>query len=88
MLLVPEAPSGTLKGRMKLTRRTSNVLLAMGIVMLIFWVPRAFTWYANDLQGSLYLALIHLPIIPISLAIGAYLTYLGVKPRRAARHTA
>ena len=73
---------------MKLTRRTSNVLLAMGIVMLILWVPRAFTWYANDLQGSLYLALIHLPIIPISLAIGAYLTYLGVKGRRAARHTA
>ena len=56
--------------------------------MLIFWIPRAFTWYANDLQGSLYLALIHLPIIPISLAIGAYLTYLGVKGRRAARYTA
>ncbi len=72
---------------MKLTRRTSNLLLAMGIVMLIFWVPRSYTWYANDLQGSLYLALVHLPIIPISLAIGVYLAYLGVKGRRATRRT-
>jgi hypothetical protein len=73
---------------MKLTRRTSNILLAMGIVMLILWIPRAFTWYANDLQGSLYLALIHLPIIPISLAIGGYLTYLGAEGRRATQRTA
>lgn len=72
---------------MKLTRRTSNLLLAMGIVMLIFWIPRSYTWYANDLQGSLYLALVHLPIIPISLAIGVYLAYLGVKGRRATRRT-
>ncbi len=56
--------------------------------MLILWIPRAFTWYANDLQGSLYLALIHLPIIPISLAIGGYLTYLGVKGRRATQRPA
>jgi hypothetical protein len=73
---------------MKLTRRTSNVLLAMGIVMLLLWIPRSFTWYVNDLQGSSYLALIHLPIIPISLAIGVYLTYLGIKGRRASRQTA
>lgn len=72
---------------MKLTRRTSNILLAMGIVMLFFWIPRSFTWYVNDLQGNTYLALLHLPIIPISLAIGAYLTYLGVKGRRATRRT-
>ncbi|MDP8951641.1 MAG: hypothetical protein M3N18_05290 [Actinomycetota bacterium] len=70
---------------MKLTRRTSNVLLAMGILMLLFWIPRSYTWYANDLQGSTYLALVHLPIIPISLAIGVYLTYLGVRGRRATR---
>ena len=72
---------------MKLTRRTSNLLLAMGVVMLIFWIPRSYTWYANDLQGSLYLALVHLPIIPISLAIGVYLAYLGVKGRKATRRT-
>jgi hypothetical protein len=70
---------------MKLSRRTSNILITMGIVMLIFWIPRAFIWYANDLQGSPYLALIHLPIIPISLGIGGYLFYLGVKGRRATR---
>ena len=73
---------------MKLTRRTSNILLAMGILMLLLWIPRSFTWYVNDLQGSSYLALIHLPIIPISLAIGVYLTYLGIKGRRASRQTA
>lgn len=70
---------------MKLTRYTSNVLLTMGIVMLFFWTTRSFTWYANDLQESVYLALIHLPIIVISLSIGVYLTYLGVRGRRATR---
>lgn len=70
---------------MKLTRYTSNVLLAMGIVMLFFWTTRSFTWYANDLQESVYLALIHLPIIVISLSIGVYLTYLGIRGRRATR---
>ena len=70
---------------MKLSRRTSNILITMGIIMLFFWIPRAFTWYVNDLQGSPYLALMHLPIIPISLGIGGYLFYLGVKGRRASR---
>ncbi len=70
---------------MKLTRRTSNVLLAMGVIMLFFWITRAYTWYANDLQESVYLALIHLPIILISLTIGGYLAYLGIKGRRATR---
>ncbi|CAA9445879.1 MAG: hypothetical protein AVDCRST_MAG28-839 [uncultured Rubrobacteraceae bacterium] len=72
---------------MKVSRRTSNILLAIGLLMLVLWIPRAFTWYVNDLQGSTYLALIHLPIIPISLAIGGYLTYLGIKGRRATRQT-
>ncbi len=72
---------------MKLTRRTSNILLAMGLLMLFFWTTRAYTWYANDLQASVYLALVHLPIILISLGIGVYLTYLGIKGRRATRPT-
>jgi hypothetical protein len=88
MLLAPNIPSGILTAPMTLSRRTSNILLAMGIVMLFFWIPRSFTWYVNDLQGNTYLALLHLPIIPVSLAIGAYLIYLGVKGRRASRHTA
>jgi hypothetical protein len=70
---------------MKLGWRQCNVLLIMGIVMLFFWITRAYTWYANDLQSNPYLALVHVPIIAISLAIGAYLTYLGIKGRRANR---
>jgi hypothetical protein len=70
---------------MRLGRRQCNVLLIMGAVMLFFWVTRAFTWYANDLQSDPYLALVHVPIIVISLAIGVYLTYLGLKGRRATR---
>ena len=54
--------------------------------MLFSWITRAYTWYANDLQSSQYLAFVHLPIIVISLAIGAYLTYLGIKGRRATRN--
>ena len=42
---------------MKLSRRQCNVLLVMGAVMLFFWLTRAYTWYANDLQGNQYLAL-------------------------------
>jgi disulfide bond formation protein DsbB len=72
---------------MKISRHTSNILLAMGVIMLFFWVTRAYTWYANDLQASPYLALVHLPIILISLFIGVYLAYLGVKGRRATRPT-
>ena len=70
---------------MKLGRRASNLLLAMGIFMLFCWTTRAYTWYANDLQSDPYLALVHVPIIVISLAIGGYLTYLGLKGRRATR---
>ncbi len=70
---------------MKLSRRQCNLILLMGAVMLFFWITRAYTWYANDLQGNPYLALVHLPIIIISLAIGGYLTYLGVRGRRATR---
>lgn len=68
---------------MKLSRRQCNLLLGMGVVMLFFWVTRGYTWYANDLQSDPYLALLHLPIIIISLAIGAYLTYLGIRGRRS-----
>ena len=61
------------------------MLLIMGVVMLFFWITRGYTWYANDLQSNPYLALVHLPIIVISLAIGVYLTYLGLRGRRATR---
>ncbi len=70
---------------MKLSRRQCNILLLMGAVTLFFWITRGYTWYANDLQSNPYLALVHLPIILISLAIGVYLTYLGLKGRRTTR---
>ena len=70
---------------MKLSRLQSNLLLAAGLFTLFSWVTRAYTWYANDLQSDPYLALVHVPIIAISLAIGIYLTYLGLKGRRATR---
>ena len=70
---------------MKLGRRQCNLLLIMGAVTLFFWITRTYTWYANDLQNNPYLALVHLPIIIISLAIGGYLTYLGLRGRRATR---
>ena len=70
---------------MTLSRRQSTVLLVMGVVMLFFWLTRAYTWYANDLQANPYLALVHLPMIVISLAIGVYLTYLGIRGRRSTR---
>ena len=73
---------------MKLTRRALNILLAMGIFMLFSWVTRGYTWYVNDLQSQPgYLPFVHLPIILISLTIGGYLTYLGIKGRRATRRT-
>jgi hypothetical protein len=70
---------------MKLSRRQCNLLLIMGAVTLLFWVTRAYIWYANDLQSNPYLALVHVPIIVISLAIGGYLIYLGLRGRRATR---
>ncbi len=73
---------------MKLTRRTSNILLAMGIFMLFSWTTRAYTWYVNDLQSQPgYAPFVHLLLIIISLAIGGYLFYLGLKGRRATRRT-
>ncbi len=70
---------------MKLSRLQSNLLLAAGLFTLFSWVTRAYTWYANDLQSDPYLALVHFPIILVFLAIGGYITYLGIKGRRATR---
>lgn len=84
VLLVAVATSGIVQVTMKLTKRTATLLLVIGVYMLFTWTTRLYTWYANDLQESPYAALIHFPIVLISLGIGAYLTYLGVKGRRAA----
>lgn len=72
---------------MRISRGTSITLLVMGGIMLFFWLTRSYTWYANDLQGDPYLALIHLPIIVISLVIGGYMAQLGFKGLRATRRS-
>ena len=73
---------------MKVSRRTANILLIIGLFMLFSWGTRAYTWYANDLQAQPgYLPFVHFPIIMISLVIGSYLTHLGIKARRATRGT-
>lgn len=73
---------------MKLSRRQCNVFVLMGVVMLFFWITRAITWYTNDLQGNPYLAILHLPIIVVSLAVGVYLAYIGFRGRRVTREPA
>ncbi len=71
---------------MKLSRGTSNLLLAIGIFMLFVWSTRLYTFVSIDLQQSEgYLPWVHFPLVVISLAVGVYLTYLGVKGRRANR---
>lgn len=71
---------------MKLSRGTSNLLLAIGIFMLFVWLTRLYTFISVDLQQSEgYLPWVHFPLVVVSLAIGAYLAYLGVRGRRAAR---
>ena len=88
MLLVSAATSDIVHGLMKTTKRSSNILLAAGIFVLFSYVTRTMTWYANDLQSQPgYLPFIHLVLILVMLAIGGYLTYLGVKGRRAARRS-
>jgi len=85
MLLAPSTPSGILEALHEAFEAHVEHPDYDGYRHALFLDTRAFTWYANDLQGSPYLALIHLPIIPISLGIGSYLFYLGVKGRRATR---
>jgi hypothetical protein len=72
---------------MKLTRRTSNILLLIGIYMLLTWGTRVFTFYSQFQEGTLVAPGVHFSLVVIGLAIGVYLSYLGVKGRRATRHT-
>jgi hypothetical protein len=87
MLLAPGAPSGTLRRSMKLTRRTSNILLTIGIYMLLTWGFRVFTWLEEFRAGTLVAPAVHFSLVVIGLLIGVYLSYLGLKGRRATRPT-
>ncbi len=76
---------GKLGTVMKLTRRTSNILLAIGIYMLLTWGTRLFTFLGELRAGTLVAPVVHFSLVIIGLAIGVYLSYLGIKGRRATR---
>lgn len=69
---------------MKLTRRTATILLAIGVFTLFVWVTRLFVFIGEFQAGTLPAPAVHLSMVIIYLVIGAYLSYLGMKARRAA----
>jgi Kef-type K+ transport system membrane component KefB len=73
---------------MKLSRRTSNILLVIGVYMLLTWGFRVFTWLEEFRVGTLVAPGVHFSLVVIGLAIGVYLVYLGVKGRRATKRAA
>jgi hypothetical protein len=73
---------------MKLSRRTSNILLIIGVYMLLTWGFRVFTWLEEFRAGTLVAPGVHFSLVVIGLAIGVYLVYLGVKGRRATKRAA
>ena len=73
---------------MKLSRRTSNILLVIGVYMLLTWGFRVFTWLEEFRAGTLVAPGVHFSLVIIGLAIGVYLVYLGVKGRRATKRVA
>jgi putative Ca2+/H+ antiporter (TMEM165/GDT1 family) len=70
---------------MKLGRRTANILLAIGIFTLLVWVTRLFVFVGELQAGTLPAPVAHFFMVVAYLAIGTYLTVLGVRGRRATR---
>ena len=66
-----------------MSRRTANILLAIGVYMLLTWGTRVFTFLSEFRAGALVAPGIHFSLVVVGLAIGVYLAYLGVKGRRA-----
>ncbi len=69
---------------MKLSRRTANILLAIGVYMLLTWGTRVFTFLSELRAGTLVAPAVHFSLVVVGLAIGVYLAYLGVKGRKHA----
>jgi hypothetical protein len=72
---------------MKLSRRTANILLTIGVYMLLTWGTRVLTFLNQFRAGTLIAPGVHFTLVVIGLAIGVYLVYLGVKGRRATHRT-
>lgn len=70
---------------MKITKRTATILLVIGVYMLLTWGTRVFTFLTEFRSGTLVAPGVHFSLVVIGLSIGVYLTYLGIKGRRAAR---
>lgn len=70
---------------MKLSHRASTILLVIGIYMLVTWGTRFFTWLGELQSGTLVMPAVHFSLVAVGLAIGVYLSYLGIKGRRATR---
>ncbi len=68
---------------MKLSRLNATILLVIGIYMLLTWGTRMFTFLSQLREGTLVAPAIHFSLVVIGLAIGVYLSYLGIKGRRA-----
>lgn len=62
-------------------------MLAIGLYMLLTWGFRVFTWLDEFRAGTLVAPGVHFSLVVIGLAIGVYLTSLGIKARRATRRT-
>ncbi len=69
---------------MKLKKRTATILLTIGVFTLFVWVTRLFVFLGELQAGTLPAPAVHLTMVIAYLAIGVYLSYLGVKGRRAA----
>lgn len=70
---------------MKLSRRTANIILGIGIFTLFIWVTRLFVFFGELQAGTLPAPVVHFSMVVAFLAIGSYLTLLGVRGRRATR---
>jgi uncharacterized membrane protein len=69
----------------KLTRRTANILLIIGIYMLLTWGTRVFTFIQELQAGTLVAPAVHFSLVVIGLLIGVYLTSLGFRGRSSSR---
>ncbi|MBA4115463.1 MAG: hypothetical protein H0X71_03300 [Rubrobacter sp.] len=60
-------------------------MLAIGTYMLITWSTRLLTFLGEFQTGTLVAPAVHFSLVVIGLLIGVYLSYLGVKGRKATR---
>jgi putative Ca2+/H+ antiporter (TMEM165/GDT1 family) len=72
-------------GAMKISRRTANILMGIGIFTLLVWVTRLFVFVGELQAGTLPAPVAHFFMVVAYLVIGVYLTVLGLRGRRASR---